>query len=105
MMVRTCARLIRWRNRRLGNRLVVSAHVGMVGDGARPPACRLRVPRPDTDYTGTYRYDVTGQAPIMSASGGALGLSFERPGTSFGLVPWNADVDGQEIELARLGSR
>ena len=99
-------------------------------------------PGPDSDYVGTYRSGVTGPAHVVSASGGALGLTFERPGTSFRLVPWNGDVfvltatepalaatleadnpqlvqfqrtvhgmvdrvrlgDGQEIELARLGS-
>lgn len=46
---------------------------------------------PDSDYTGAYASAAAGPAQVTSA-GGALGLSFERPGTRFRLLPWDGDV-------------
>jgi CubicO group peptidase (beta-lactamase class C family) len=53
-----------------------------------PPA----PPGPGGDYAGAYASDVTGPAKVAAEGGGALTLSFERPGTSFRLLPWDGDV-------------
>jgi CubicO group peptidase (beta-lactamase class C family) len=49
-------------------------------------------PRPAGDYTGDYRSQIAGLVRVGSGEGNGLTLSFETPGTHFGLTPWDSDV-------------
>ncbi|MGH7105454.1 MAG: serine hydrolase [Acetobacteraceae bacterium] len=59
-------------------------------EGRRPAAPQS--PGPDHDYTGAYHSDVAGDAEVAATGGEPLNLTFKRPGTRFGLRPWNGDV-------------